>query len=422
MPHSLENKQVSTLSLLLYLLLVIDFFMHMSGRIPGYSAFRPTLILAVLTMLSVFSQQKKLEPFSKDPIFAALIALFIYLIVSLPLVEFPGSVLRESVTNYIKAIIYFFLTIYIISSKSRLAIFLFVFISCQVFRVLEPLYLHITDGYWGDRTYIGAGEFTGRLAGAPADVINPNELGFVIVTTIPFLHYLLFRNGKFFTTIYLLLMPCMLYALILTMSRGGFLALLVVAWMIFKESKNKFFMIILAIGIAISGWSVMSPLQKDRYLSIIDSDTVGSATMDGRLNGLISEYKLAFERPIVGHGLGTTQEAKYHSYGGTYVSHSMYAEILIEIGLIGGIFFFRFIREIGRSIKRNFEKLSVQKISEDHFFYRLSYALKAIFWMYVVYSINYWGLSMYYWYLLAGLTVSLTFIIKKSEIKNKIEL
>lgn len=43
---------------------------------------------------------------------------------------------------------------------------------------------------------------------------------------------------------------------------------------------------------------------------------------------------------------------------------------------------------------------------------RLNTVLLTIFWMYVVYSINYWGLSQGYWYLLAGLSVAYLRIIK----------
>src|SRR5690606_1226423 len=127
-------------------------------------------------------------------------------------------------------------------SDKRLKWALVVFVGCQVIRVLEPLYLNITDGYWGSKTHLGGGEFASRLAGAPTDVINPNELGFVIVTAIPFLHYLLFSRGWICKLIYLSLMPALMYALILTMSRGAFLALLVVAWVVWKESKHKLFL------------------------------------------------------------------------------------------------------------------------------------------------------------------------------------
>src|SRR5690606_18405840 len=189
--------------------------------------------------------------------------------ISLPLVEWPGSVIRNNLSEFVKAVVFFFFAALLIDSERRLKLFLVVFLGCQVIRVFEPLFLNLTEGYWGSKTYLGHGEFSQRLAGAPSDVINPNELGFVIVTIIPFIHYLLWPRGFKFKFIYLLLLFPILYALILTQSRGAFVALLVIAFFIFKESKQKFRLILVSIVIGFLGWSGMSDDQKDRYLSLI---------------------------------------------------------------------------------------------------------------------------------------------------------
>ena len=61
----------------------------------------------------------------------------------------------------------------------------------QVWRVLEPLYMHLRSGYWGDFTSLGNWEYMDRLSGSPYDIINPNGLGFVIIMTLPLLHFLI---------------------------------------------------------------------------------------------------------------------------------------------------------------------------------------------------------------------------------------
>ena len=144
--------------------------------------------------------------------------------------------------------------------------------------------------------------------------------------------------------IYLLIIPLLVYALVLTMSRGAFIALCVVGWMIFKESNHKAGMVmILVISMSLI-WANLSPLHKDRYLSIFSSEAIQSNTAEGRLSGMIGEFKIGLERPIIGHGLGTTPEAKTHSLGKWRASHNLYAELLIEIGLIGLFMFFRYLR------------------------------------------------------------------------------
>ena len=258
--------QASSFTFGLFIYYLIDFFLHLSQRIPGYGLLRPTLLLALIISISLFIQREKFRGWSKDPIVASLLVLLIYLAVSLPLVEWPGSVVKNNLSDFIKAITFFFFTVLLVDSDRRLKIFLLVFIGCQLIRVFEPLFLNLTEGYWGSSTYIGGGEFSQRLSGAPSDVINPNELGFVIVTAIPFLHYLLWSSGFKARLLYLLLMPPLLYALILTQSRGALLALLVIAFFVFKESSHKFSLVVVAILVGMAGWQVMTDEQKDRYL------------------------------------------------------------------------------------------------------------------------------------------------------------
>lgn len=403
----LGEKTVGSACFVIYLYFVIDFFLRFSSRIPGYGILRPTLLGAAIISILLFMQRDSLKGRFDDPIFKAIMLLVGYIIFSLPLVEWPGSVVRDNVSPFIKAIVFLFFTALVIDTDKRLKWFLGVFVFCQVFRVVEPLYLNVTEGYWGSSTHLGEGEFSDRLAGAPADVINPNELGFVIVTAIPFLHYLLWPLGWKSKALYIALMPALLYALILTMSRGAFLALLVVAFFVFKESRHKMFLVFVGIFAIVAAFSVMTPVQKDRYLSLIDQEnTAGGASVEGRLSGMIGEIKLGLTRPIVGHGLGTTSEAKWHKWGSSKASHNLYAELLIELGIIGAILFIRFLYFIYQRFKKNRILFRELGLSENNFYSRLNKALVAVFWMYAVYSINYWGLSQYYWYLFGGLAIA----------------
>ncbi len=402
----LSNSVVSSFTFVFYLYFIIDYFLRFASRIPGYSSIRPTLLGVLILSGLLFAQRDKFKGRFNDPVFRGFLVLVGYIILSLPLVEWPGSVIRGNWENFLKAVVFLFFTALIIDTEKRLKWFVGVFVFCQVIRVMEPLFLNITQGYWGSATHLQGAEFANRLSGAPADVINPNELGFVIATAIPFLHYLLWPRGWISKLLYLVLMPAMLYALILTMSRGGFLALLVVAFFVFRESRHKAGLIALGVIIVIGAFSVMTPIQKDRYLSLIDRDTAGGASAEGRISGMIGEFKLGLERPIVGHGLGTTSEAKFHNWGTTKASHNLYGEVLIELGLVGLVIFLRFLYLIGRKLFEVRKRFAESGFEDSSYYYRLNKALIAVFWMYAVYSLNYWGLSQYYWYLFGGLVIA----------------
>lgn len=415
-PVRLLNKvNVSTFTFFMFQIYQLDFFLRSSARIAGIGIIRPTLLLFLIVAVSLFLQRDKLKERMQHPIIKALGTLILVIIITLPFVKYPGSVLRHNIPEFLKAIVFLYFMALIVDSDKRMKWVLGIFVTCQIIRVLEPLFLNITQGYWGDKTHLGGGHFASRLAGAPADVINPNELGFVIVTVIPFLHYLLFPKGWVCKLIYLMLIPALMYALILTMSRGAFLALLVVGWVVWRESKHKALLLLAALFVAAAGWTVMDDNQKDRYLSIFSSDAAQAASAEGRLTGMINEFKLGFKRPIFGHGLGTTSEAKANTFGKAQASHNMYAEIIIEIGLVGFIFFFIFIMKIYKQIKSSW--LLMEKAAFDPFYENLFKSLKVLFWMFILYSSNYWGLSQYYWYNLAGIVIAASFL-SNSQVKQ----
>lgn len=415
----------------IYIYFLIDFFLHFSARIPGYGVVRPTLLLVLIITVSLFANKEKLKGYGSDPVSKSLNVLFIYIIIALPLVEWPGSVLKNNMPEFVKAIVFFFFTSLIIDSERRLRIFLFVFVGCQTIRVLEPLYMHLTQGYWGSATYIGGGEFAGRLSGAPSDIINPNELGFVIATAIPFLHYLLWSGPFRHKALYISLLLPLVYALTLTMSRGALVALFVVGWMIFKQSKAKPLLIMAAcVGLVVL-WSSLSPLQKDRYLSLVSSDTQSAGTVEGRLDGMWGEFTIGLQRPIVGHGVGTTAEAKFHNGRRAKPSHNLYAELLVEIGAIGFVLFMLYFKNISQKLSEL--KVLINKVQKPGskgppdkesgwlYFNNLTMALTAVFWMYIVYSFNYYGLSVYYWYFFGGLVLATYRIVDKKYALEEID-
>ncbi|WP_417448363.1 O-antigen ligase family protein [Idiomarina abyssalis] len=400
------RSPASSFSFGIYIFFLIDFFMHLSARFPAYGVIRPTLVLVLMISLSLFIQRERFKGWTKDPIVYSLGVLLAYIIISLPLVEWPGSVIKNNLGDFVKAVVFFYFTVLLVDTNKRLKLLFFVFVFCQVLRVLEPLFLNLTEGYWGSSTHLGHGEFSQRLAGSPSDVINPNELGFVIVTAIPFLHYMLWSSNLKARLLYILILPPLMYALMLTQSRGAFVALLVIGFFIFKESNRKMMLIIVAVAIAFLGWQVMNDEQKDRYLSLVGkSETSNAASVDGRIQGMLREFSLGLERPIVGHGLGTTPEAKTHILGSRQASHNLYAELLIELGFVGALIFISFLVKVYRRLVDSSRLLLFSRNADKTFYINLNKALIAVFWMYAAYSFNYWGLSQYYWYFFAGSVV-----------------
>jgi len=428
-----QATTVNNFTFYLYMLFIISFFLRLPVRIPAISILRPDLLIAAGLVICLLLQSNNLKGRFESPCNKYLLIFLAYVVLSLPFVEWPGSVLRDNLADFIKAFLFFYFTILIVDTDSRLKRLVFVFMACQLFRILEPLYMHEVSGYWGSSTHLGGGEFVGRLGGAPSDVINPNGLAFVIATLFPFLHFL-WGNSRWFAKIgYLAAIPPLLYALVLTMSRSGLVAILVIAWNIFVKSRHKFVLIIVSCMIATVVWTNLNDVQKDRYISMTGSEDAQSAsTFQGRIDGIKGEFSLALKKPIVGYGLGTSQEAIVNISGGRHVSHNLYTETFIETGIIGLVIYILFLKSVYNTLKQSSARLAEYGEWEKNkngsstangpsliYAMNLLNALIAIFWMYIIFSIAQYGLAEYHWYFLAGVaTVLNRTILTKTSIAD----
>ncbi|WP_157994459.1 O-antigen ligase family protein [Peristeroidobacter agariperforans] len=395
-----------------YLFFVITHFLRLSNRVPGIGALRPTLVLvAGLTIALLMKKDELAGRLSMDAT-RKLLHFAAWVVITLPFVVWPGSVLRENFEEWIRVVVFFFFTALIVDSFDRLKLFVAVFVGTQIFRVLEPLFLHVTTGYWGSETYIGSGEFMDRLGGGPHDVVNPNGLGFIIVCTVPFVYYLWLGNRKAGLISKLLALGVLLaslYALLLSASRSGFLALIVTVGLILLKSQRKALLLAIIGIVSVVAVANMTDLQRDRYRSLWSSDTRGGATAQGRVDGVVGELGLAMKHPLFGHGLGTSGEAKFHRSGGYQVAHNLYTELIIETGIPGLLLYLGFISAALRSVRQlrvGVAEATGVDPSQRDYLVALSDAVQVWALMCLFISLAYYGVREWHWYLMGGICVA----------------
>jgi O-antigen ligase len=397
---------MNRLAFLLYLFFLFSWFTHLTSRLPFLGVIRFDLILIgaifIASTISIVSSSKK-QSSTGDRTTHALTLLIVYVIFTIPLVEWPGSSL-DNFQQWLKYLAFYYFTVTLVGTEKRVKIFLAIFIALQTFRVAEPLYLHITEGYWGSTAFMRDWEYMNRLAGAPHDVINPNGLAFVIISIFPFLFY--FRLVSFTTgVICLLAMSMSMYALILTGSRSGMLGLGVCLAVIIYNSKRKFLSAAVIIPVALLVLFSLSGDLSDRYISIFDPTARNADTAEGRLESLKHDLELSLRRPVFGHGLGTSTEASSHFTGRYQPSHNLYAEVAIELGLLGLALFLFYLK----GIFQNVLLISKNIISspQNKFISSCQKAMLCWLIMNVFFSFASYGLSSYEWYLFGGLSIAL---------------
>ena len=391
------------LAFVFYLVFIVSWFLHLGARAPVLGAIRfDVWLLLFMTLLSIGAGRRDSDTAPQES-GRWLLIVVAYALLTVPLVEWPGSVLSYGLGAFLKAALYYFFTTRLVTSSKRLAWLLGVFLACQMFRVIEPVYLHVTEGYWGSRASMADWESMDRLAGAPLDVINPNGLAFVVVTALAFIHFLgpLTKIG---TIVYALFLPAAFYALALTASRTGLLAVAIVGAGIWLKSRRKLVATAAMVGAVFVAVPLFSDNLRDRYLSILSSETKNAATASERTEGIRVGIEVAMRRPLFGHGLGTSREANANFGIADQPAHNLYVEVMQELGLIGVVLYLGFLRALVVDIRRTTR--AVKTDGPATLVTRTMDALHLWLIMNLAFSVASFGLSGYEWYLMAGLSAA----------------
>lgn len=378
----------------------VSWFTRMTVRVPILGMMRIDLVMVLLLFLIHIMSTNDCR-YKNNDIYKRLISLVVVIIIATPFAEWPGSAIKFGLENYIKSVMFFFFSVWYLKGTNKLQLYVLVFVICQSIRVIEPLYLHITEGYWGSMASMANWEYMNRLSGAPSDIINPNGLAFVVLTIIPFL-LTFYGKNIVWRLLVIIVGPACLYALYLTGSRSGMLGLMVIVIIFIAESKNKIFYMFCAAMTVFIAVSSMEGDFKDRYLSIFTSNTKNSATAEGRIDGVYKDFMVGMRRPIFGHGLGTSREANSNYGRVNQLSHNIYTETFQEIGFIGVIMLILYMKTIvikSRYISTNGASLYERKMG------KILFVLSA---MNIFFGLASYGLSSYEWYLIGGLIVAVT--------------
>lgn len=406
--------QGSSLGLKLYLLFMISWLLHVPARIEVLGAMRIDLVLVlILTGLAILHPRDHRDVATGTSKWLKI--LIAYALLTVPLVEWPGSVLKNGFPNLVKAVVFYYFTVAFVRTETDLRRVVAVFVGCQTFRFLEPLYLHLTQGYWGSRASMAGWEYLDRLAGAPSDVVNPNGLAWVVCTVLPFLYFFMGLSWRHRLAA-IVLIPSALYALFLTGSRSGLIGVAVIVMGIVLKSKRPVVLLLAIAAAASVAFSLLSSDLQDRYLSIIGMGAKNAGTADERVEGMASQIEVMLHRPTFGHGLGTSAEANANfTTSGPYAgmempAHNLYIEVGQELGLVGLAIFLMFMKSIYSGFMAS--KRFMQANSRGLFLSRLVDSSQVWLAMNFVFSFASYGLSSFDWYLFSGISVVIVRLVQ----------
>ncbi len=191
---------------------------------------------------------------------------------------------------------------------------------------------------------------------------NINIVAFSLVMKSPVISYYLFKsNNKFVLTLCYLLFFMISSALFFLLTRGAFLAfILVIAfmflYMLIRKTKTSFKKIIISLFVFLLSYTATNQLMSSNKSNVV-LDRISSINLnnnDESINQRLRYYSAALKsirmNPILGVGVGNWKfiSIKYDSkkmseYTVPYYVHNDFLQIAAEIGLLGILFFLYFI-------------------------------------------------------------------------------
>ena len=109
----------------LYLVFMISWFLHLTSRLSflGTLRFDLLMIAAITGLIVVYGSGRKRTTTLTGTMLFVLLG---YAFVTLPFVEWPGSVIRYGLEDFAKAIVFYFFTVALVTSEKKLKVFLWV--------------------------------------------------------------------------------------------------------------------------------------------------------------------------------------------------------------------------------------------------------------------------------------------------------
>ena len=241
--------------------------------------------------------------------------------------------------NFVKVYVAYFLIINLVSSLKQYRAIVWAMVASMACIGLASIkaYYNLGGLVSGERMF---GAYSGALFGDPNDM----AMGFIML--LPFFYYDLFRGAFILRKVVLLvLIGIFLWGIVLTQSRGGFIGLAVMLFVLWLRSKRKVLLAVLGIIILISGWQVAPQSFKDRMMTIRTAGEEDNAAIS-RLNAWNAGRNMMTQR-VFGVGAGNFGEG-FILYrppdavdvpGERRVAHNMFMQVGGETGFAGLVIF-----------------------------------------------------------------------------------
>ncbi len=288
-------------------------------------SFPVAMVVALVTLVGMLATKDK-SRLPKDPATLLMLGLWVLFAIS-TVFAFNQEYAWPQLNKVSKILLMTFVSIILINSPSKLRYLLLVIaLSVGLIGLKGGIWAIVTGG--ANRVYGPQGSF----------LADNNDLALALNMALPLLLYLAKDESR--KWLRWLLRGCFVMsvvAVIFTYSRGGFLALSLVGFMLLIKAKYKSLATATLAGGVLSLLLIIPQQWSDRMDTIQSYESDRSAI--GRINAWKTAWHIAVDRPLTGGGFETWTRPVFMRYSPDPTNvrdvHSNYFEMLGEHGFIG---------------------------------------------------------------------------------------
>jgi probable O-glycosylation ligase (exosortase A-associated) len=338
----------------------------------------------------------------QDRINYCFLLLFGAVLLSVPTAFWKSASVGQSI-EFAKIAIFYFLIIGLVESERKLKTFVWLFVLLISYLAFDSLRLYMLGEAVVKIDIV-------RATGTNSAADNYNSLAATLVSTLPFLYFGLFTSKRLPTKILLVaLMALFLTTIVLTGSRSGLLGLVSVIAYLWWRNPRKLVTTFVITTVAVIGWLTMGPSYQKRYESIFSGERDESAKL--RIQTWKEGIELFFDRPIIGVGAGSFSAARGERFGNWQNPHSLYVQLLSELGIAGTLVFFLLLAQILLQNHRARERI-LRAGGAGGYLYDLTFAVEGCLIPLFVTGIFGHNLYRYTWYMIGALVVVVGYLSK----------
>lgn len=340
------------------LLLYTAVFIVRPGELyPPLGALHLERVIGALTLAAMLFAQYRREGrlfIDRSRQTTLLLLFLVAVLLSVPLAYWPAGALGGFV-EMVKLVIFYLLVAHLIDTRRKLRVFVW---------ALSLLTVYIAVTAFGD--YLRGSSFFAqgidRAVGETSVANNPNQLGTTMAVAVPFFLLLaLHRPLGWRRWLFALPTPLLIATMAVTGSRASLLGFLGGAVYLWWTSRRRLLLGILGLLLLAGGFFALPDQYRERYSTITREELDGSS--QARLQTWMTGVKMIADRPVFGVGVrcfGTAHAAGYSPEGrrNWLESHSLYIQVMAELGLVGGLLFLALLVEFLRFNRRTARRIA----------------------------------------------------------------